>query len=246
MRTRARSAAILLLGSVTVFALAVPASAASWRPPVYEITIKNLTDGQAMTPPVVALHSGLADVFEVGAPASVGIQQIAENGNNTPLLAALSAARGVRVVTQAGNGDLVPAGRPGAAMFPDEVTITVEGALFARHLSVATMLICTNDGFTGVDSLRLPIRVGESIAVETAGYDAGTEINTEDFADIVPPCQRLIGPSSDDAGTAMSNPALAEGAVISHHPGIAGADDLIPEVHGWTDPVAEVTVTRTR
>ena len=44
----------------------------------------------------------------------------------------------------------------------------------------------------------------------TNGYDAGTELNTEDFADIVPPCQGLIGVSSEDGGTGMSDPSLAE------------------------------------
>jgi hypothetical protein len=42
----------------------------------------------------------------------------------------------------------------------------------------------------------------------------------------------------------MSNPALAEGGVIHHHPGIAGVADLVPAIHGWTDPVAEITVER--
>jgi hypothetical protein len=44
-------------------------------------------------------------------------------------------------------------------------------------------------------------RVGASVTVETAGYDAGTELNTEDFADIVPPCQGWIRVSSSDPGT---------------------------------------------
>ena len=44
----------------------------------------------------------------------------------------------------------------------------------------------------------------------------------------------------------MSNPALAEFGVIAMHPGIIGGiDDLDPGIHGWTDPVAEVTITRT-
>ena len=106
------------------------------------------------------------------------------------------------------------------------------------------MLICTNDGFSGIDSLRLLKKIGESVTVHTAGYDAGTEINTEDFADLVPPCQALIGVMSDDPGTGMTNPALAETDVIRHHPGIQGGEDLIPGVHGWTDPVAEIVITR--
>ena len=71
-----------------------------------------------------------------------------------------------------------------------------------------------------------------------------TELNTEDFADIVPPCQGLVGVSSDDAGTGTTNPALAEGGVIRHHPGIQGGADLVPEVHGWHNPVGVVIVRR--
>jgi hypothetical protein len=84
---------------------------------------------------------------------------------------------------------LVPAGLPGSAMFDDSVTLTVTASEGAKFLSLASMLICTNDGFTGVDSLRLPRDVGDAVVVRSAGYDAGTEQNTEDFADIVPPCQ---------------------------------------------------------
>ena len=31
--------------------------------------------------------------------------------------------------------------------------------------------------------------------LDVNAYDAGTEMNTEDFADMVPPCQGLIGVS---------------------------------------------------
>jgi len=109
------------------------------------------------------------------------------------------------------------------------------------------MLICTNDGFTGADSLRLPRAIGKETRKATNGYDAHTEINTEDYADIVPPCQSLIGDDAgeSDSGTGVSNPALAEGGVIGHHQGIQGTDDLDPAIHGWTDPVARIKVERT-
>jgi hypothetical protein len=104
-------------------------------------------------------------------------------------------------------------------------------------------LICTNDGFTGLDRVRLPKKGSKVVFAQ--GYDAGTEINTEDFADIVPPCQGLIGVSSDDPGTGMTDPALAEGGVIMHHAGVMGGEDLVPAVHGWdvNAPVAKVTIT---
>jgi hypothetical protein len=106
------------------------------------------------------------------------------------------------------------------------------------------MLICTNDGFTGLDTVRLPQVVGETITLYSDAYDAGSEINTEDFADIVPPCPALTGVLSDDPGTGESNPALAENGVIRHHDGIQGIADLDPDIHGWENPVVVVEITR--
>jgi hypothetical protein len=211
---------------------------------VFQVTITNLTSGQPMTPPVVATHRRRASVFTVGNPASFGVKEIAENGNNAPLLADLDANRKVYAVQQAGAGPLVPAGTPGSANFPNSVTFTIGAGRGANRLSVVAMLICTNDGLTGLDSIRLPKWVGDSKEFYTAGYDAGTERNTEDFADIVPPCQGLINGTSNGEGAGTSNPALAEGGVIQHHPGIQGIADLQPNVQGWTDPVMKVVVTR--
>lgn len=80
--------------------------------------------------------------------------------------------------------------------------------------------------------------------VYARAYDARTEMNTEDFADIVPPCQGLIGVSSEDMGTGMSNPVLAEDGIVIPHAGINGGFDLVPEVHGWADPVVKIEIER--
>ncbi|MDH3303534.1 MAG: hypothetical protein OES24_23765, partial [Acidimicrobiia bacterium] len=58
------------------------------------------------------------------------------------------------------------------------------------------------------------------------------------------PCAPLTG-FGDQGGTGVTNPGLAEGGVITMHPGIAGGADLDPAVHGWTGPVAMVEITRT-
>jgi hypothetical protein len=234
--------AALMVGALAL-ALATPAAAGNGpQAHRYRVTLTDLTGGQPFTPPVVATHRGKNLFFRVGAAASKGIQEIAENGNNAPLLGALGDSNRVFDFGEAAGGPLVPPGRPGSAMFDDVTSVELNAAEGARRLSLASMLICTNDGFTGVNGLKLPKQVGQSVTVQTAGYDAGTEINTEDFADIVPPCQSLIGVSSGEPGTGTSNPALAQGGVIAHHPGIQGGSDLLPAVHGWTDPVAEITV----
>jgi Spondin_N len=209
----------------------------------YQVTIRNLTRGQPLTPPVIVTHSDEDQVFEVGDPASVGVREIAENGNAAPLLAFLNADPfGQFFDIESSNAPIVPPGRVAATGFSDEQTLTIDAVKGFRHLSWVSMLICTNDGFTGLNGLELPKKIGRSVTVTTNGYDAHTERNTEDFADIVPPCQGLVGVSSGEPGTGVSNPALAEGGVIAHHDGIKGGADLSPSVHGWTDPVAEVTV----
>lgn len=201
----------------------------------------NLTGGQPLTPPVLAVHRRPVSIFELGEPASLGVQEIAENGNPGPLVEALEDdPQVVSVVT--GSAPIVPAERTDETGFADSATFEIDGGPGAKYLSWESMLICTNDGFTGVSGLRLPAKTGDEITIHTIGYDAGTEINTENFVVIVPPCQGLIGVTGDP-GTGTTNPALAEGGVIHVHEGIQGDGDLIPAVHGWTDPVATLTIT---
>jgi hypothetical protein len=237
------SALAATLAAATVFLATASLAAADAPVATYEVTVSDLTAGQPLTPPVVATHRAATSMFTVGQPASFALKEIAENGNLAPMISQVEPDKHV-ADSAAASAPLVPAGLPGSAMFGDSVTLTVSASEGAKFLSFASMLICTNDGFTGVDSLRLPKDVGDAVIARSAGYDAGTELNTEDFADIVPPCQGLVGASSGEPGTGTSNPALAEGEVIHHHPGIAGGADLLPAVHGWTDPVAEITVER--
>lgn len=229
----------------TVALLAIAATVSAGKIATYEVTITNLTTGQPLTPPVIATHRRPVHIFQVGSAASYDLKEIAENGNSAPLRTVLGGNKHVFEFQESVTGPLVPASAPGGSSFADSVTFTITAARGAKYLSFVSMLICTNDGFTGVDGLRLPKKVDDSITLTTSGYDAGTELNTEDFADMVPPCQVLIDGSSDGTGTGMSNPALAEGGVITHHPGIQGGADLVPEVHGWRDPVVMVEITRT-
>jgi hypothetical protein len=220
----------------------VPEAARSEGGKTYKITITNLTAGQPLTPPILATHTSRTSIFTVGEEASEGIRQIAENGNGAPLLQALGEDTQVHDVV-AGTAPLVPANNPGETGFDNSATFTITTRGRARFLSYASMLICTNDGFTGLDSVRLPYH---KKTVYTAAYDARTEMNTEDFADIVPPCQALIGVSSDDPGTGMSNPLLAEDGIVIPHVGINGGVNLFPEVHGWSDPVTKIEIERVR
>ncbi len=210
-----------------------PAASASYR-----VTILNLSGGQPFTPPLAAVHRRPLALFEAGQPASSQLRQIAENGNLGPMTTLLGADGHVADLVVA-EGPTLPPLLPG-----EQVSFTVTGERGARYLSVVSMLICTNDGFTGLAGHRLPMAVGDVAASDLMAYDAGTEVNTEDFADLVPPCPALTGVPSSDPGTGTSDPALAEGGVVHRHAGVSGSDDLDAGLHGWAGPVGRIEVER--
>lgn len=235
-----KSLAVAALAIALILIIAEPARSEGGK--TYRVTITNLTAGQPFSPPALVTHTKRTSIFTVGEPSSEQIQAIAENGNSGPLLTALGEDVYVHQVV-AGMAPLVPANDPGGTGLGSSATFKITTHGRARYLSFASMLICTNDGFTGLDSTTLP---RHKKTVYSVAYDARSETNTEDFADIVPPCQGLIGVSSEDPGTGMSNPLLAENGIIIPHVGINGGIDLFPEVHGWSDPVAKIEIERVR
>ena len=195
----------------------------------FEVTVENLTSGQLLTPTVLATHARRNGIFRPGRDASDGLQQLAENGGVPVFVAELEARRAIGTVAVIGAGPIAPG---------SSATATVVTSDLLPKASLAGMLICTNDGFGGVNSMRLPRWIGQTRTVTGAAYDAGTEMNTEDYADLVVPCDGL-GQTFD------TNPLLAENGVVHRHAGIQGGADLVPAVHGWDDPVVRVTITRT-
>ena len=240
MKTRFLTVAVAVAALATVLIGGAGASAAAPER-TYRVTLTNLTDGQPFSPGVIATHRPNTELFTVGSLASSSIESIAEDGNEGPAVAALSSLDGITDIFDLGH-PLTPHGTT-VGMFTDSVTFEIS-ARPGDRLSVVTMLICTNDGIVGLDSGHLPANGSRAFMLN--GYDAGTEDNTEASEDIVDPCSGL-GPvplagdpdGNDDAGV-DSDPHVA----ISHHPGIAGGSDLSPSEHGWTDPVAMLTVER--
>lgn len=236
-----RTVAAAAIAALTVAASA-PAALAS-GPPVrtYQMTIANLTTGQWFTPAVVSTHRKAVDVFDVGSPASFEVKEVAENGNIGPLIASLTASIHVADTTIVQGVSGPPPIAPGS-----EVTFEITAEPGARALSWVSMLICTNDGFTGLDAVDLPEQVGDTLERGTHAYDAGTETNTESFADIVPPCGPLTGIDVEaGTGSGTSDPDIAEDGVIAMHPGIDGDADLRLVPHDWDGAVASVSITRT-
>ena len=197
-------------------------AAKTWR-----VTITNLTPpgpgapgSQPLSPPLFVVHSSQADIWGVGEIASHGVAAIAEDANNAPLESALPALPGVKTV-HTGAGGPIPSGVTRS--------FTVETTGRFNRLSVVTMLVNTNDAFTGLDSLRLR---GHGSSHETMAYDAGSEKNNELKSHIPGPC--------------CGNPFVRdpEGALIGPHEGISGRGQLSPALYDWDGAAARITIER--
>ncbi|MDT3435615.1 spondin domain-containing protein [Haloarcula sp. 1CSR25-25] len=206
----------------------------------YRVTITNLTPGQPFTPPAVALHRPSVEVFAVGNEANEPTQQIAENGNLGPLLELIEETDAIRA-SAAGESPLVPKDDPGDTGLPYYQELHLEADASARYLTFISMLIATNDGFVGLDTVPLPRETNSSVTYYANGYDAGTEQNTELFEDLVPPAKTLIL-GGEPEGTDESDPDIAEDGVITPHPGIKGVGNLPPSVYDWDEPAAVLQV----
>lgn len=201
------------------------------------ITFRNTSESQPMTPPVVALHNapdapenGIR-LFEVGQPASGEVVMIAEDGAFMPLVEVANSQIANGTVSAAGFAVSDPAGPllPGAS---SSLTLQIEAE--NQVMSIVSMVVCTNDGFSGVDSR--PLSADATDTFFAAIYDAGSETNVESLAYWVPPCG---GPSVENGG----NQGDVENGAISAHPGQANSEDAQFNFAAGSE-LLEVTVTR--
>ena len=205
--------------------------AAVSEPGTFQVTFTNMTAGQLMTPPVVALHDPSAHLFQVGSTASDAIRDIAETGNNAALVA--FAGENPDLVSAA---TVVGTGPFGAgANVTGSLTTTESGQVF----SAVNMVICTNDGISGVDSIALPAG-NEPVTVMAMAYDAGTRVNQADALSFFPP------PCA--AGDAVNEaPVEDPRAEIAAHAGQGGLAN-VAEGANWDfaagDQVLQIEIVR--
>ena len=142
-------------------------------------------------------------------------------------------------MAQPGMSDEHGMGEEMQSMADNAVTLRIESH-GADRLSVAMMLGCTNDGFTGVSSVPLS-RSMMPVTYYGAAYDAGTERNNQLWTSLADGCNAL-GPSPRDPDGRNDRDLTDE--PVSMHPGIMpGVGDLGPEF-AWHDAVVKITVQR--
>lgn len=198
----------------------------------YEVSITNITKGQTFTPQLVATHTSKISLFDLGAAASDELTTLAESGNTAPLTEVLQGERYKVADVQTIGGLLEPG---------QTATIDLVALPFTRRLSIAAMLIPTNDAFVGADAVILPRRGSRTFYLQA--YDAGTEFNDQK-------CINIPGPRCSGEGD--SEPAASDEGYVHVSNGFhdlgdqdAGGNEILkPFTYDWRNPVAKVVVKR--
>jgi hypothetical protein len=205
------------------------------------VEITNLTNATYFTPLLVAAHDTQTDLFELGQAASAQLQAMAEGGDISGLIDDVVAGDG-EYVTNPAAGLLAPGQST-------QARLDLRGFKTSR-LSIVAMLLPTNDGFVGLDSLKIPREVG-TYTYYLNGYDAGTEANDEIItgggAPGVPGIPADPGGNSGTGGVSEVDPDF--NPTVHVHRGIVGdmdptggTSDLDSRVHRWHNPVARITL----
>ncbi len=195
----------------------------------YEVTITNLTPGQTFTPQLIVTHSRNYRMFTPGQPASEALEILAEGGATGPL-------------TDEAANQTTDAQTLGDLLGPGQTVTTVVRGRPGSRISVAAMLIPTNDTFMALNAV--PLTFGRNPAEYfVPAWDAGTEDNDQS-------CQHIPGPRCDGEGYVEGG---GEGFV---HIGngfhdLGELDDdgfeiLGPQVYDWRNSVARIVVRRVR
>ncbi|MGX9415860.1 spondin domain-containing protein [Vibrio sp. RC27] len=196
------------------------------------VTLTNLTHNIYFTPVVAGAHDSSFEIFETTTPATAELEVLAEQGDISGVSGLLGNA-GADVIEN-------PAG--GLLASGESTTFLLSNSVGNDYLSVAAMMLPTNDAFIGLDSWEIPSEVG-TYTVYLNAYDAGTEANDE-LADSIPAFP------GGDAGTGGFGVTAEIGTSNIHiHPGVIGDDDALggisdldSSVHRWLNPVAKLTV----
>ena len=213
---------VATVAAAVLFPLSVPAEAQSAAS--LNLTVRNITAGQPITPPIAVVHDSGTSLLPENADSLDGLEELAEAGAQSALAASLGEIDGVKGVYS-----LDPPPIP-----PGEEVTTAITASPGDHVSVIAMLACTNDAIT-IGTLV----VSDSGQAISSGrvYDAGTEDNTETMSTV--PC---LG--GESAGVSGADSPDGEGR-IGRHPGIVGGADLTRAQHGWDNAAMQLFLSDT-
>ncbi|WHI52343.1 spondin domain-containing protein [Microbulbifer sp. MLAF003] len=196
----------------------------------FEITVTNLTHNQPLSPVAIVAHDSALHGWVVGEPSSAGLELLAEGGDNSEFRMELEDSGGFASMSAE-----APLG-PGASE-----SLSLE---FAEQeevlLTIATMLVNTNDAFSGITRIDVSsLAVGDSLQRLAPIYDAGTEFNSE-----------LVGtiPGPADGGEGF-NVEREDVNFVSRHPGVVSradgyAESTLDQSHRFDQTAMLLSITR--
>jgi hypothetical protein len=193
----------------------------------YTIEVTNLTYAQPLSPIAVLLH-GDEKLWSAGEEASEALEKLAEGGDNADFIALDSALAAMSSDEPVGPGSSTSI----------SISTTDDSATF---LTVATMLVNTNDAFTGLTGIDISaMEVDDNKSWNLNVYDAGTEADNEEAGTI---------PGPADGGEGY-NEARDDVDFISLHSGVVSQDDgltnsVLTQAHRFDNPAIKLTITRT-
>jgi len=190
---------------------------------LYEVTITNLTRGQIISPVFAFTHNGSETLFTSGEPVSPELAALAQDADANGLMSLFSASSATHEIVMGAGGIL-----PG-----NSETLMIHSNHDMKYISLAAMLVSSNDAFIAINKLKLPRR---SLMITVPAYDAGSEANNES-------CEYIPGPPCGNANKAPDDEA--EGFVHIHS-GVHGIADLDPAKFDWRNPVAKISIRRVK
>lgn len=218
---------------------------------VFTVQLTNLTYGQPFSSAAVVLHEPGFNTFIDGEIASLGLEKLAEGGDPTELMSeALAATQYLDAVTTPGATAPRSIGVMSTLLVP---LLDIDDL----RISFTTMLVDTNDGFTGLNAANISnMTVGQTISFMAPTWDAGTEANTETASTMPGPAASAAGGGGASAGFDTTRDDLFD--LVHFHRGVvtsANASDgskeglstsILTEADRWDNPTARIVVTRTR
>jgi hypothetical protein len=206
----------------------------------FKVEVINLTNAQPLSPPAIVAHNSGYKMFDEATRASVALEYLAESGSNAQIIAEAESSTAAYDSEAAS----APIG-PGAT---GSYTLVFKDSLKDAKISLATMLVNTNDAFTGEKNLDIStLEVNASFSINGPVWDAGTEGNSETAETIPGPA----GSSDDDSNKSFDAERSSDLNYVVFHSGVVTADDglatsALNEGHRFDQPASRITITRIR
>ena len=180
----------------------------------------------------------------------MALEQLAEGGNTSLLMDEAMASVEFLDAQQGG-------GTPPKSTNAETTLVVPALDVDNLRLSVTTMLVDTNDAFTGLNAMDISnMAIGQKMIFSTITWDSGTEANTETAATMPGPAAQAAGGGGGSAGFSGVRDDLLD-AVHAHRGALTNANamdaskeglatSVLTEADRWDNPTAQIVVVRTR